>query len=256
MKRLVQTAASALLAGLLLSNCTAPPPPPPEADKAELLLMTSLPLRFGEATMQEQLQGGGEPTAAYRRLQQRFAITSLDDLEQLDGRAGAVLLLAQPRALAPIELVALDRWIRAGGRALILADPALSWPSDYSLGDARRPLFTSLLSPLLSHWGIELVMPMEADSKPIDLTLGGARIETVTPGKFVARGLEADGTAQCEITESDRIASCAVGEGRALLLADADLLQARLWQADGPLNLAGDRRANMQWVETMLAELQ
>ena len=77
----------------------------------------------------------------------------LDSFDALNVRSTPLLLLAQPRALAPAEMVKLDSWVRDGGKLLILADPALQWGSLYPLGDKRRPLFTSLLSPLFSHWG-------------------------------------------------------------------------------------------------------
>ncbi len=215
--------------------------------------MTSLPLRFGEATLQEQLQGGGAPTPAYQRLEKRFAIRSLDDLNQLGDKPGGILLLAQPRALTPIELVALDDWLSSGGRALILADPALAWPSGYPIGDVRRPLFTSLLSPLFTHWGIELVQPMDPAGNHIDLTVDGRVIETVTPGAFATFDVTDAPVVKCHAMKI--VARCTIGEGRAILLADADLLQGRFWQTDVPLGLTGDRRANMELIESMLESL-
>ena len=234
----------------LMAGCA---PPVAHTDQPELLLMTSLPLRFGETTMKERLQGGGAPAVVYGRLEKRFAIRSLDDLNRLDGKPGAILLLAQPRAFAPTELVALDNWLRGGGRALILADPALRWPSDYQIGDPRRPLFTSLLSPLFTHWGIELVQPMDQSTKRVDLTVDGRAIETVTPGAFV--NLQGADTPAANCHAMGMVARCTIGGGQAILLADADLLHERFWSRDGPLGLAGDRRANIELIESMLATL-
>ena len=250
MRRLTSGAALAVL-GLI--GCGERPPP---AAKPELLLMTSLPLRSGEASMRERLQeGGGAPAPAFTRLQSRYSIRSLDELEQLDRTPPAVLLLAQPRALSPTELVSLDRWLRAGGRALILADPALVWPSDYPIGDARRPLFTSLLSPLLAHWGIELVMPVDEQGKRVMLTLGDRTIETAAAGQFARLPAPGEVAADCALKDHDRAASCWVGKGRAILLADADLLDARFWQHRGAALGPGDARDNMIWIESALAEL-
>lgn len=239
--------------GLLLSGCATQEV---SADQPELLLMTSLPLRVGEVSIEEQLQDMGDPAPAYQRLLKSYAITSLDNLEHLDLRDGGLLLMAQPRALAPTELVALDGWLRQGGNAVILADPALQWPSSYPIGDARRPLFTSLLSPLFTHWGIELVLPMDDASRRVELTVGGGRIETVTPGMFVERGDDQAAAATCMLLSSGVLASCVVGEGRAMLLADADLLDDRFWATDAPLGLFGDRRDNMDVIETMLVDLR
>ena len=223
------------------------------AEKPQLMLMTSLPLRLGEGSIKRQLQGGGGPAPAYRRLQQFYSILSLDDLDPLDTRPSGLLLLVQPRALAPSELVALDDWLRAGGHALILADPALMWPSAYPLGDARRPLFTSMLSPLFAHWGVELVLPMDRAENAVEQRIGGWAIETVTPGAFVKRD-DAAPVAACEGTPS-ALVTCAVGQGRAVLLADADLLQARFWEPSGPLGISGDTHGNMDLVVSLLAEM-
>jgi hypothetical protein len=52
---------------------------------------------------------------------------------------GALLVLAQPRPLTPDENVALDNWVRAGGRVLLFADPMLTAESRFALGDSRHP---------------------------------------------------------------------------------------------------------------------
>ena len=45
------------------------------------------------------------------------------------------MLLAHPMAQTADALVDLDRWVRGGGRVLLLADPRLEWPSERPLGD-------------------------------------------------------------------------------------------------------------------------
>ncbi|MBH9537608.1 DUF4350 domain-containing protein [Novosphingopyxis sp. YJ-S2-01] len=231
----IRSLATAFGAILMLAACAAGKPTGPRGD---LMLMTSLPLRSGEASIQEQLSGGGSPAPAYVDLQRNYDIRTLDDLNGLrpEGARSAptgILLLAQPRALDPAELVALDGWLRAGGKALILADPALHWESRFPIGDARRPLFTSLLSPLFSHWGIELVMPMDRAGQAPALNVRGERIETRSPGAFAALADVPDPAAKCAIDTTRLIADCAVGKGRALLLADADVLQPGLWGREG-----------------------
>ena len=65
---------------------------------------------------------------------------------------GRLLLMAHPLAQTAENLVALDAWVRRGGRVLLLADPMLEWPSKRPLGDPLRPppMFadTGLLAPL------------------------------------------------------------------------------------------------------------
>ena len=227
------------------------------AEKPALLLMTSLPLQYGEASLEERMDGqGGAPLPAFERLADRYNIRSLDTLNDLDGAKRGVLLLAQPRALSPPELVALDEWLRAGGKALILADPALTWPSDYPLGDARRPLFTSLLSPLFTHWGIELVLPMDEARETVERTVDGLTLETSTPGAFLPLRDGKTPSADCNVgAQPSFMAICTIGQGKAMLLADADLLQARWWQGAAPLNLTGDRRENMTFIERLIDRL-
>ena len=47
--------------------------------------------------------------------------------------------MAHPLAQPAEDLVALDDWVRGGGRVLLLADPMLEWPSKRPLGDPLRP---------------------------------------------------------------------------------------------------------------------
>src|SRR3546814_13026787 len=75
------------------------------------------------------------PPASYRAMRKGAAITPADVLSE-DALAGAdLLILAQPRALNPVELLVVDEWVRAGGRALLFADPALHWA-----GELPQPL--------------------------------------------------------------------------------------------------------------------
>jgi hypothetical protein len=143
-----------LLAGFATSRPTDNRPKPP------LALMTSLPLIWSEGGIEADLAKDVAPHPAFTRLSAHYDITPIDDLEAWGPKPKHMLLLAQPKAFAPRELVRLDNWVRQGGLVLILADPALQWGSLYPLGDKRRPLFTSMLSPLFAHWGLELVLPL------------------------------------------------------------------------------------------------
>lgn len=226
------------------------------SEKTVLLLSTSLPLAEGEATIEERLQGGGPPAPIYERLEQHYAPTPVPDLATLDASDGGLLLLAQPRALRPGELAALDAWLRRGGRALILADPALIWPSRYPLGDVRRPVFTSLLSPLLSHWGIELVHPMDEAQGRRKLTIDGLLIETATPGAFLHLPLPGAPAADCMLVADGLLADCTLGKGRAILLADADFLRGDYWAGGAMGGLGGDKHDNALLLEALLNRLQ
>jgi hypothetical protein len=133
------------------------------------------------------------------------------------------MLLAQPRLLRPQELVALDDWVRAGGHVVILADPLLRWPDERPLGDPRRAPVTSLFDPLMTHWGLTLE-PARPERVERRVLASGAMIQLAGASHFaVGKG------APCSLAENGLIAYCRIGKGRAVLIADADWIDDRLW---------------------------
>ena len=226
--------------------------PAPDGPKPSLGLMTTLPLQWSEGGVEADLADDAQPHPAFARLSETYDVQPLDDVRDLAELS--ILLLAQPRAFSPAELVQLDSWVRKGGRILILADPALQWGSLYPLGDKRRPLFTSMLSPLFAHWGLELVLPI-ADAEPMAIRkIGTLSIRTQTPGEWLKIGR--GGSARCTIEEGGLLADCKIGKGRALLVADADLLDTAYWEGRGIRVLTGgDEFGNLAWVESLLARL-
>jgi hypothetical protein len=181
----------------------------PVADRPKLAVVTGLPL-FWEETG----QSGKRDAAIIRVLRTRFTLLPIDDPERLPGSGARALLLAQPRALSPVQLVAIDGWVRGGGMALVLADPLLRWPSALPLGDRRRAPSVSLLAPLLDHWGFAP-----------DGSIDPAEIRHFLPDATL---LTVSGAALGHALPERR----AVGRGTVLLLRDADLLDDRLWLAD------------------------
>jgi len=171
----------------LTAAATAPVP--------RVTLFTALPLMWGEGDPGDVLSGRARRSAMLDGL----TVRAIDVVSaQTLGRD--VLIVAQPRVMAPEELVALDTWVRGGGRAVIYADPRLDWPSIYPLGDRRRAPPVTLLDPLFAHWGVRL-----------DLGEG-------TAGRW-QRGA-------CAAIDAVTI-DCRIGKGRALLIADADRLDDR-----------------------------
>ena len=193
-----------------------PAPPPPQT----LLLLTSLPLIFGEDFSVD----GGSPTLT--ALQQRYRVVPISVTDEADLAKGQLLLMAHPLAQPAEDLVALDAWVRRGGRVLLLADPALDWPSQRPLGDPLRPppMFTD--TGLLAHWGVRLDAPDQRG--PQKRTLGGQSIQTVSPGRLAG---------QCEASADGLVAVCRVGRGRASIIADADFLNVDALGAPAQHNL-------------------
>lgn len=211
---------AALAACLLLASCReATPATPPDSARPELYLLTPLPLLWSESFGLDQ---PGSP--ALKALEQAFRVRPVDLPSQV--AEGALLLAAQPRALPAEELVALDRWVRRGGRMLLLADPLLEWPSDRPLGDPRRAPIAFPDTGLLRHWGLRLDAPEERG--PRQASLGGEAVLTASPGTLVGIG------EVCAVLDGGLAASCRIGDGQARIIADADFLNLGPDGLDGP----------------------
>lgn len=184
-------------------------------------MMSALPLFWAEGATPGE---GGARSPLVDLLRAR----PVDHIDAASLRGLDVLILAQPRLLQPAELVAFDDWVRRGGRAVIFADPLLVWPSELPLGDPRRAPLTSLLDPLMAHWGLILAPAAQGG--------GGVDRRMLSTGHILmmagaSRFLPAGKTA-CELEDNGLMALCRIGKGRVRLVADADLLDDRLWLAD------------------------
>jgi len=200
-----------ILAAIALRAWGTPSSLPPRlpAERPPLLLLTSLPLVFGEKFA---LEGAGSP--ALSRLGERYRVEpiALADAAHLAGHR--LLLMAHPRAQTAEALVDLDAWVRGGGRLLLLADPLLEWPSQRPFGDPLRPPPGFADTGLLAHWGLALRPPDRRGS--VEERLDGRAVRFLSPGTVdsIRFSLLADG----------RVARGAVGRGRVTVIADADWL--------------------------------
>jgi hypothetical protein len=123
--------------------------------------------------------------------------------------------MAQPQAQPAEALVQLDAWVRGGGRVLLLADPALEWPSSRPLGSAARPPLAFSDTGLLGHWGVRLDAPDSLGPRKVEISR--AQIETASPGVLVATG------GNCSV-ESGFVARCRIAKGEATIISDADFI--------------------------------
>ena len=211
------TIAAAVAIAVNRREPAAPPPPRPPAERPALLLLTSLPLMFAENF---SLEGGGSP--ALKALQSRYRIVPISVTDEADLAKGRILLMAHPRAQPAEDLVALDQWVRGGGRVLLLADPMLEWASGRALGDPLRPPAMFMDTGLLAHWGLTLEAPEERGPKVG--RIGGADVLTASPGTL-------SGSA-CVVGGGGLVAHCRIGKGHATVIADADFLNVD--DLDGP----------------------
>lgn len=217
---------SRLLAVLALGIAAAPSvqaqewaqedPPQPR-----LALMGTVPIYWGEAAGLEEMLGGDAPSHWARAvLEERFALAPLDYLSEETLAQYRYLLMAQPRGLSAEENVALDRWVREGGRLVLFADPMMTGESRFHLGDRRRPQDVALLSPILAHWGLEMQFDTNQPGGPqFSEQLGG-----ILPVNRRGRLSAAGGARNCDIPGDGLLADCMIGQGRALVIADAAMV--------------------------------
>ena len=211
--------AAAALAALAACKAESPAPtaPPRETSaRPTLMLLTTLPLVFGESF---GLEGHGSPALA--ALETRYAVRPIAVADAATLAQGKLLLMAHPLAQPAESLVELDAWVRRGGRLLLLADPALDWDSALPLGDQGRPPSSFADTGLLQHWGLRLDAPDERG--PTMRRLGGHEVLTASSGTLVGK---------CAIAEGGLVARCRIGRGQATVVADADFLN--VGDLDGP----------------------
>lgn len=225
-------------------------------------LYTSLPIVWGESGDIRELLAAERPQHwALAVLSSAGRPTALDTLVDEAGNLplphDGLLVLAQPRPLTPQENVALDRWVREGGRVLLFADPMLTAPSRYALGDPRRPQDTVLLSPILARWGLRLEFDEDQPTGERLVATDFGLLPAVLAGRF--RVLEnsgesallrsasgksgtegendpiagkhgtmetiGDASSACRLFADGIIARCAAGKGRILAVSDAALFE-------------------------------
>ena len=201
----------ALLAAALLAGCS-PSGPSPERQNLHLLTVPSL--FWGEGDIASAVQRKTERPPLITHLAAAWRVVPLDIARPDQLKPVSLLLIIQPQALAPDELVALDAWVRAGGHVLILADPDLRGASSSNKGEAQHPPSTTLLSPLLAHWGLTL-LPDQAGAPTRFIAFADRKVPAPGSGRWISRSRD------CTVI-SDVVARCTLGKGIAVSVADAD----------------------------------
>ncbi len=196
--------------------------------------MSALPLFWAEGDPQMALSQTEQRAPIIAALDKRFDVQPIDLITAEALMPFRMVMLAQPGALSPRELVSLDEWIRAGGHAIIFADPALEWPSIYGLGDPRRAPLVTLLDPLFTHWNVQLTASALATHQhdAQERSLMDVPVFTNTPGRWISQ------SKMCEVQDNGFRLSCQIEKGRAILVADADLLDEASRSEDGNSNSA------------------
>lgn len=217
------------------------------ADAPVVTMLTGLPLRWSAGRdLAAMIAEGTNDDPALVRLTATGPVSLVDSIVDPVPPRGSTLLIAHPRALAPQELVAIDAFVRGGGRAVVLADALSGWPARHPLGDPRNAPVTSLLTPLLDHWGVTLGAAPSGESAAMPVDIDGARLRLFSAGRFdrLPTG--------CGAYAGRRVALCSIGEGEAWLVGDADMIFAPLWQ---PLFPGADHLRQSDTMEWLAARL-
>ncbi|WP_285711775.1 DUF4350 domain-containing protein [Erythrobacter oryzae] len=251
-RRRTSALAAALLAllALLAAGCERAPAAPAAAETAgpreKLGLMTSLPLYWPLGAGVEEIAAGRAPPPWQRvALEAAYAIEPLDSLAPIPGLtpdapatdplAGLTrLAVIQPRGLSPADNVALDAWVRGGGRLLLVLDPALTGEYDLALGDPRRPAESALIPPVVARWGLAVRFDEAQDSKIVDTAFGDTYLPLVLAGEVAVTDPSA---AACTLAAGGAAARCTVGKGEVTLIADAALFEHHNLAGEGEIHL-------------------
>lgn len=217
------------------------------ADAPAVTMLTGLPLRWsGGSDIAAMIAEGTNDDPALARLTAAGPVSLVDSLVDHVPPPGGALLLAHPRALAPQELVAIDAFVRGGGRAVVLADALSGWPGRHPLGDPRNPPVTSLLTPLLDHWGVGLAAASTGEEEALAVDVDGSRLRMFSAGRFDRV------PPSCRAFAGKRAVRCPVGAGEVWLIGDADLLFAPLWQPLVPGAEHLRQADTMEWLSALL----
>ncbi len=212
MRRLAVVALAALLAA-----CSTAQPAP-----RAIALFSSLPILWHETSdLRGYLGAPLPPHWALTVLKERGAVIGMDSLDRTRLKQADLLFMAQPRPLSGPENVALDRWVRGGGRLVLFADPMLTAHSAFALGDKRRPQDIVMLSPILAHWGLRLNFDADQPGGEHSVKALGFDLPVDLPGRLEAL----PGHRACAVLADGLLAQCRIGKGTTLLINDAALLE-------------------------------
>ena len=206
-----------------------------QSGQRALGLVTSLPIYWAEGDdFSAMLRPDAELPWVRQQLERKFELVPVDRISPADdgtpdlaaGQSRQIddLLIVQPRGLSPADNVAIDRFVRDGGRLLIVIDPMLAGHYETPIGDPRHPSVVGLVPPLFARWGLAMDEREgeEAGQYLIPTPIG--EVPVINAGQLRAVANDpADG--QCAIGEGGLIARCAVGAGRATVMADATIFE-------------------------------
>lgn len=232
-KRLAALALAA--SALVLAGCSPGGPSPADLpERPRLGLMSSLPLLYPLGADIAAIASGSAGVPWQRAaLERAYTLEPLDTLSPIPGLgpdapetdplAGLTrIAIIQPRGLSPADNVALDSWVRRGGRLLLVLDPALTGEYDLPLGDPRRPVDSALIPPVVARWGLAVGFDEAQEAAVAERALAKAVLPLALAGEVTITDPAA---AACTLLAGGAAARCRVGEGTVTLVADAALFE-------------------------------
>ena len=205
-------------------------------------LLTSLPIYWPDgASIADLVDHGGELPWVRTSLERDYSITPLDTLSVIESEGQASidplagldrLLIVQPRGISPHDNVALDIWVREGGRLLVVIDPLLTGIYSVPLGDPAHPTIVGLVPNAFARWGIGITFYEGQEMVAREADYGAGKIPVLLSGVIEPRDARADASIEdiaargrCEILGDGIAARCLVGKGRVTAVADAALFE-------------------------------
>ncbi|MET0546366.1 MAG: GldG family protein [Caulobacterales bacterium] len=157
--------------------------------RTKIALVTSLPLKFGPGGPAAFAQNASRAFNVYDEMDRTFDIdVTPPDFTSLPKDAD-ILVIAHPWPLTPQQLFAIDQFVLAKGRALIMLDPA-TWIASPASGAAQYAApQSSDMRTLFDAWGINLSNNVIADKDralPIEVTNADGRT-SITPQPLFLR---------------------------------------------------------------------
>lgn len=234
--------AFALTLALVLAGCDRAPAvadaPASAASTAapatRLGLMSSLPLYWPPgAGIEDIAKGAVAPPWQRTALEAAYALEPLDTLAPVPGLSPDApatdplagldrLAVVQPRGLSPADNVALDDWVRSGGRLLLVLDPALTGDYDAPLGDPRRPVDSALIPPVVARWGLAVSFDEAQAGDVTPAPFGALSLPLALAGRIAITDPSAAG---CALEAGGAAARCTVGKGKVTLIADGAIFE-------------------------------
>lgn len=122
--------------------------------KPVLGVISALPMDVGFGGAMAALRGQSHPFAVYAQLSELYDVRMMaPDFVEIGAHVN-MLLIVHPPKLNPQQLYAIDQFVLAGGRAVVMVDPNAEVAMQGAAQGGPPPQMTSDLGPLLGAWGV------------------------------------------------------------------------------------------------------